>query len=245
VLPIGTDGRLSKAASVQQHEGSSVDPSRQRAPHAHGVEVDAANRFALAADLGIDKLLVYRFDAEAGRLTPHAPPAAALPPGSGPRHFAFDPGGRRVYVINELTNTIATFDWDAAAGRLSAGSTPWPIVSTLPGSFTGANTTAEIQVHPSGRFVYGSNRGHDSVAVFRVDEQGRRLVPVGHNPTGGKTPRHFTLTADGQWLLTANQASDTLAVYRVNQDSGALGPSGGAPTSVGSPVCIVFVPPAR
>ena len=240
VLPIGADGRLAPASSTVQHSGAGANPKRQQAPHAHAIAAAPGNRFVLAADLGIDKLLVYRFDAERGELSPHDPPAATLAPGAGPRHFAFGRDGRHVYAINELSSTITAFDWDASRGSL----TPRESVSTLPAGHQGESYTAEIEVHPSGRFLYGSNRGHDSLAIFTVDQASGALAPAGHEPTGGSWPRHFTMTPDGQWLVAANQRSDSLVAFKIDQASGRLTRTGDA-AKVGSPACVVFPPEGR
>jgi len=234
-LPVGRDGRLGAATSVIQHKGSSVNPRRQTRPHAHSINLDAANRFAFAADLGADKLFVYRFDPATGALKPHDPPAVALAPGSGPRHFAFHPAGRFAYVINELLSTVTAMAYDPKAGTLATLHT----VTTLPADFTGPNTTAEVQVHPSGRFVYGSNRGHDSLAIFAVDAKTGRLKPIGHQPTGGRTPRNFGVDPTGQYVLAANQNSNTVVVFGVDPASGRLKPTGSR-IAVPSPVCVKF-----
>jgi 6-phosphogluconolactonase len=239
-LPIGSDGRLGEATSVVQHTGSGTNPDRQGGPHAHAIVVDDGNRFVLAADLGIDKVLVYRFDAERGTLSANDPPGAALTPGSGPRHIVFAPSGRWLYAINELTSTITAFGWDRDRGVLTSG----PTVSTVPSAFTGANTTAELAAHPSGRFVYGSNRGHDSIAVFSADPGTGALSAVGHVPTGGRTPRNFALDPQGRWLVAANQDSSSLVVYRVDEKTGALDRIGD-PAVVTLPVCVLFVPATR
>jgi len=246
VLPIGPDGLLGEATSVVQHAGASVNRERQREPHAHAVIVDQSNRFVLAADLGIDQVLAYRFDADRGTLDGHGPQRArastgptsstALPPGSGPRHLAFDPGWRRLYAINELSSTITGFAWDAGKGALTPGAT----VSTLEAGFTGENTTAEIALDTSGRFLYGSNRGHDSIAVFSVNPASGALTLVEHEPSGGRTPRNFALAADGRWLVTANQDSNSLVVFRIDSQTGALNRTGSAAT-VTLPVCVTFV----
>jgi 6-phosphogluconolactonase len=197
------------------------------------VGFDADNRFLVAADKGLDRMLVYRFDPSNGRLAANQPPAAALPTGSGPRHFAFHPNGTWLFTINELAATITTFSWDGTSGSLTtSGSVP-----TRP-SGVDTGTTAEIAVHPSGRFVYGSNRGHDSIAVFAVGTGGA-LTLVEHESTRGQTPRNFALDPSGRWLIAANQRSNTLAVFSIDQTSGALSPVGPL-TSVGSPVSIVF-----
>jgi len=235
VLPIGADGRLAPAASVAMHEGTGPNKSRQEKPHAHGIYLSADQRFAFSPDLGADRVFVYRYDAAKGTLDLHG--AAALPPGSGPRHLAFDPKGRHAYVINELLSTITAFAYDAAKGTLVAGET----VSTLPAGVAGGSSTAEVAVSPDGRFVYGSNRGHDSLAVFARDEATGRLTPVGHVPVGGKTPRHFAFDPTGQYVLAAHQGSDTIAVFRVDARSGLLTLVGAVLQGVGKPVCLLPV----
>jgi 6-phosphogluconolactonase len=238
VLPIGADGRLQAPSSVVQHTGSSVDPNRQKEPHAHSINVDADNRFAYAADLGLDKILIYRFDVAKGTLTPNDPPFAQVEPGSGPRHFAFHPQGRFAYVINEMRCTVTAFAHDAARGGLSAIQT----ISTLPQgqSVQKGFSTAEVQVHPSGRFLYGSNRGHDTIAVFAIDGKTGRLTPVHHEPTQGSTPRNFGIDPAGRFLLAANQRSDTVVVFRIDAATGRLAPAGHR-IEVGAPVCVKFV----
>ena len=235
VLPIGEDGRLAEPSEVVQHKGSGPNPKRQEGPHAHSVNLDPAGRFAFAADLGLDKIMVYRFDPAKGKLAPNDPPAASVAPGAGPRHFAFHPTGRFAYVINEMASTVTAFAYDANAGRLSELQT----VSTLPAGFTGSSTTAEVQVHPSGRFLYGSNRGHDSIAVFGIDARTGKLTAVGHQPTQGKTPRNFGIDPTGTYLLAANQGSGNLVVFRIDPKSGELKPTG-VTAEVPSPVCVKF-----
>ena len=237
-LPIGPDGKLRPHASVIQHEGSSVNKRRQGGPHAHSINLDSANRFAIAADLGADKVFVYRFDPARGTLKPHAPPATRLAPGAGPRHFAFHPNEKFAYVINELDSTVTAFAFDAKKGTLAKLS----IVSTLPADFKGHNTTAEVQVHPSGKFLYGSNRGHDSLAIFAIDGKSGKLTPAGHQPTGGKTPRNFGIDPTGRFILAANQNSNNVVVFRVDQATGRLKPTGHSIT-VSSPVCVKFHAP--
>ncbi len=239
-LPIGEDGRLKEAASFIQHEGSSVDPRRQKGPHAHSVNCDAAGRFAFVADLGLDKVMIYRLDAANGKLHANDPAFASVEPGSGPRHFDFHPSGRFACVINELASTITAFSYDASKGALEAIHT----LSTLPEGFDGKNTTAEVQVHPSGRFAYGSNRGHDSIAIFAVDGDSGRLTPVGHQSTGGRTPRNFGIDPSGAYLLAANQDSDNVVAFRIDQDTGRLAPTG-QELKVGRPVCVEFLSPPR
>jgi 6-phosphogluconolactonase len=237
VLPIGDDGRLGEATAFVQHEGSSVDPQRQTAPHAHSVYVDSANRFAFVVDLGLDQVMIYRFDAQRGTLAVNDPPWASVAPGAGPRHFAFHPDGRFAYVINELQSTVTAFAYDAARGSLSQLQT----VPTLPEGFDGKSTTAEVLVHPSGHFLYGSNRGHDSIAVFAIDADSGRLRFVEHQPTGGATPRNFGIDPTGQFLLAANQASDSVVVFRIDQATGGLKPTG-QQIEVPTPVCVRMVP---
>jgi 6-phosphogluconolactonase len=237
VVPIEDDGRLGKATAFVQHKGSSVNPDRQKEPHAHSINLDPANRFAFVADLGLDKVLVYRFDKASGTLTPNDPPAAALAPGAGPRHFAFHPTGRHAYVINELDSTVTAFDYDAQRGVLK----PVQTVTALPKGFKGKSWTAEVVVHPSGKFVYGSNRGHDSIAVFSVDAKTGQLTPAGHQSDRIKTPRNFAIDPTGAWLLVANQASDSVIVFRIDPDTGRLEPTGHA-AEVPVPVCVRMMP---
>jgi 6-phosphogluconolactonase len=235
--PIREDGTLGDLTTRIGHEGSSVNPGRQAGPHAHFILPDPANRFALTCDLGLDQVLVYRLDAAKAKLEANEPPFAAVKPGSGPRHLAFHPSGRFVFLINEMGATITAFAYDASRGVLKELQT----VSTLPEGSTAPKSCAEVQVHPSGRFVYGSNRGDDSLAIFGFDAGIGKLTFVQRQPTQGKTPRHFTLDPTGQWLLAENQDSDSIVVFRVDAKTGLLSPTGQA-VSVGSPVCAVFVP---
>lgn len=238
VLPIHDDGSLAAATAFIQHEGASVDPRRQKGPHAHSINLDAANRFAFAPDLGLDKILVYRFDPAAGTLAANDPAWATVAPGSGPRHFAFHPGGKFAYVINEMKSTLTAFRYDAERGALDELQT----LSTLPGGPVEGNTTAEVQVHPSGKFVYGSNRGHDSIAVFAVDAASGRLKLVEHESTQGKTPRNFGIDPTGQFLLACNQGSNSIVGFRIDPQTGELTPTG-QKLEVPSPVCVKFMTP--
>ncbi|MFN2444373.1 MAG: lactonase family protein [Vicinamibacterales bacterium] len=237
-LPIASDGTLKPASAFVQHTGSSVVPKRQSAPHAHSINVDPGNRFAYAADLGLDKILIYRFDAEQGSLVPSEPPFAAVGPGAGPRHFAFHPSGRFAYVINEIDLTVTAFTSDPQRGRLTELQT----VPTLPpGQPVEAGfSTADAQVHPTGKFLYGSNRGHDSIVVFAIDQQTGRLTYVENRSTEGSTPRGFGIDPSGRYLLAANQRSDSVVVFRIDQQNGRLTPAGHT-IDVGSPVCVKFV----
>ena len=234
LFPVNADGRLQPATSVVAGDASEPGPSGKIVKLGHSVGFDAGNKFLVTADKGLSKMLVYRFDAAKGSLTPNQPPSAALPPGSGPRHFAFHPNGRWLFTIAEQAATITTFGWDQKSGSLTALSS----VPTRPAGFT-TGSTAEIAVHPSGRFVYGSNRGHDSIAVFDVGADGA-LTLVEHEPTRGQTPRNFALDPTGKWLIAANQRSGTLAVFSIDQTTGALTPVGPL-ANVGAPVCVLFM----
>ena len=231
-LAILPDGALGAMSSLVRHTGSSAHRTRQAAPHAHAIMSAPGGAFVLAADLGADRLLVYRFDPADGALTPHEPPAAVARAGAGPRHLAWHPSGRAAFLINELDSTISTYAWNGASGTLELRDT----ISTLPDSFTGENITAEVRVHPSGRFVYGSNRGHDSIAAFRAGGDST-LTLAGFYPTGGRTPRNFALDPAGEFLLAANQESDSLVLFRIDQRSGALLETG-AHAAVPSPVFV-------
>lgn len=234
-LPVGADGQLAPAASAIQHKGSSVNPGRQQAPHAHSINLDPNNRFAFCADLGLDQILIYKFDAKTAKLSPNDPPYGIVKPGSGPRHFAFHPTGKFAYVCNELTSEVTAFTYDSQRGALEEIHT----LSTLPEPVKG-NSTAEIQVHPSGKFVYVSNRGHDSLAIFTIDQATGKLTAAGHTKTGGKTPRNFGIDPTGQFILAANQNTSDVFVFRIDQASGALAATGQS-IKVGAPVCVKYV----
>jgi len=238
-LPVGSDGRLGAATAFVQHTGSSVNPERQRGPHAHCMTLDPANRFVFACDLGLDQVLTYRFDPSRGTLAAGDPPFTAIKPGAGPRHMAFRPDGRFAYVLNEMNSTIAAFAYDASAGRLKEIQT----VSSLPGYFTGANSGAEIDVHPSGKWLYASNRGHNSVVLFAIDSAAGTLTYAEEQSTGGSKPRHFGIDPSGKYLGVGNQDSDTVLLCRIDANSGRLTPMG-APASVPSPACVKFLAPA-
>lgn len=235
VFPVLPDGRLGDASAFDQHQGHGVNPQRQQGPHAHSIALSPDNRFALAADLGLDELLVYRFDATRGSLAANRPPFAKLHPGAGPRHFDFSPSGKFVYVISEMGSTVTAFSYDAAGGVLRALQT----LSTLPKDFKGENTTAEVQVHPSGKFLYGSNRGHDSIAVFAIHARNGTLTPTEHVLTQGKTPRNFAIDPTGSYLFAANQDSNNIVVFRIDSQTGHLTPTGQV-LEVPSPVCVTF-----
>jgi len=237
VLPISTDGKLGDSTAFIQHQGSSVNPQRQAGPHAHGVYLDAGNNIAVVADLGLDQLVVYRFDPAKGTLTANDPPFAKVRPGAGPRHFAFHPNGRFAFVINELDSTLTTFEYEPNRAVFKELAT----VSTLPADFNARSYTAEVFVHPSGKFVYGSNRGADTIAILAVDQTTGALTNVGWEPTQGRTPCNFAIDPSGQYLLAANQDSRSIVVFKIDQQTGKLS-SIGQKAEVDSPVCITFVP---
>lgn len=234
-LPVGADGTLGKAVSVMQHKGNSVDKSRQEGPHAHSINLDAANKHAFCADLGLDRILIYKFDPAKSTLTTNVPPAGMVAPGSGPRHFAFHPTGKFAYVCNEMTSTITAFAYNPENGELTELHT----LSTIPQPTPG-NSTAEIVVHPSGKFVYVSNRGHDSLAMYAIDSATGKLTSLGNAPTGGKTPRNFNIDPTGKWVLAANQSSSTVTIHAIDQATGKITPTGQS-VAVGAPVCVRFV----
>ena len=236
VIPIETDGRLRKPTGFVQHEGSSVNPKRQERPHAHSINVSPDNRFAFVADLGIDKIMIYRLDSEKGTIVANDPPFATVKPGAGPRHFVFHPSGKFAYVINELGGTVTAFAYHPDSGALTEIQT----VTTLPEGFQGSNGCAEIRVHPSGKFLYGSNRGHNSIVVYRIDTAKGTLTFVEHETVSIKTPRNFNIDPTGKFCLVANQDDDSVVVFRVDPETGALEPTG-YKVSVGKPVCVRFL----
>jgi 6-phosphogluconolactonase len=236
VLPVSEDGSLGEASDFIQHQGSSIDPRRQKGPHAHSVTLDASSRFAFVPDLGLDKLMVYRFDPKRGKLEANAVPWIKMKPGAGPRHVSFHPGGRFAYLVNELDSTVAVLSYDGRAGTFEHLQT----VPTLPEGFGGESTCADIQISSSGTFVYASNRGHDSIVIYRIDPFVGRLSYVGHEPTQGKTPRSFGIDPTGRFLLAANQDSDSVVTFRIDVDSGKLQPAGHG-TQVPTPVCVKFL----
>jgi len=247
VLPIQPDGRLGAASDVKRHQGtpgaarpSSAPPgsfaiSGHDRPHAHMIDADASGGFVFAADLGLDQILIWRFDDAAGTLTPNDPPSVALPPGDGPRHFTFHPKGRWLYSLQEEASTVVTFDYDAATGRLRATQT----VSTLPRGFAGTNFTSGIVVSPDARFVYVANRLHDSIAWLSIGADGT-LTWAGEEWTRGDYPRSFTIDPGGRFLFSCNQRSDAIAGFRIDRGSGRLTFTGQY-TPVGSPAHLVFL----
>lgn len=235
VLPIEADGKVGKMVGFAQHKGSSVNKSRQEAPHAHSINLDAANNYAFVADLGLDKVLIYKFDRETGKITPNDPPAGELKPGAGPRHFTFHPSGKFAYANNELDSSVTLFDYDAATGKL----TPQQTLSTLPEPTKG-NSTAEIVAHPNGKFLYVSNRGHNSIAQFLVDPTTGKLTANGHQGKGINIPRNFALDPTGKWCLVCNQEGNSVIVFKVNLETGKLEPTE-SKIEVPRPVCVRFL----
>ncbi len=240
VLPIQADGRLGESTAFIQHQGSSVNRQRQEGPHAHGIALDANNRFALVADLGLDKIMVYRLDPKGGTLTTNLQPWGLVKPGSGPRHIALAPNGRFAYVINEMGSSITAFRYNPRLGTLREIET----VSTLPEDFKGANTCAEIEILPSGKYVYASNRGHNRIAVFVMNQTSGRLTFVEHQSTQGKTPRNFGIDPTGTYMIAANQDSDNMVMFRIDPRTGHLTPTE-QNLQVGAPVCVVYLPVRR
>lgn len=240
IFPIGEDGKLKAATGFVQHEGKSVNPGRQEGPHAHSVNIAKDNRFAMVADLGLDKVLVYKLDADKGTLTPNDPPSVESKPGAGPRHFAFHPTAPLAFVINELNSTLSSLSYDADKGALKVLKT----VSTLPKDFKGGNTTAEVVVHPNGKFVYGSNRGHNSIAAFKLDESNGDLSFIGHATQDIATPRNFNIDPTGQYMIVGSQSGNQIVVFKIDQTTGELKPTG-EKAEVGSPICIRFLPIAK
>ncbi len=237
VFPIDSDGKLKPASSTVQQTGSSVDPRRQQHALAHSIQLDPAGRFAIAADLGADKLFVYRFDPAEGKLTPNDPPSVSAPPGRGPRHFAFDPTGKRLYLVTEMGGTVLAYDYDATHGSL----TQFQEISTLPADFKGQNTSAEIQFAPNGKFLYASNRGDTNfISIFSVDSSSGKLTAIDRQPTLGSTPRNFRIDPTGRFLIAENQGSDSLVVFRIDAETGKL-TAVGTPIAAPGPQCVKFI----
>ncbi len=239
-FPVHANGGIGPATSFYQHEGKSLDPGRQEGPHAHCFRLDAANRYAFACDLGLDRVFVYRVDLKRATVEPNDPPYAEVPSGSGPRHIALTLNNHFAYVCNEMLSTVTAFTYDAVHGRLS----PIQTLSTLPRDFHGENSTAEIETSPDGRFVYVSNRGHNSIAIFAIDTKTGRLTPVGHQSTEGKTPRCFKLDPAGDFMIAANQDTGNIVSFRVDRQTGKLTPTGHS-VDVSMPVCIQYLAPHR
>jgi 6-phosphogluconolactonase len=240
VFALRRDGSIGRRTAFVQHVGASLDPNDPRHAHAHSIRFDPSHRFVLLADLGLDKIFVYRLNPKTGALTPNDPPFATVAPGSGPRHIAFDPRDRYVYAINQTANSIVGFGWDSNRGIL----TQFETVSTLQKGFKGENTGSEILMHPSGKFLYATNRGNNSVAVFSVQADTGRLTPVQYIPTQGKTPRNADFDPTGRWLLVTNKDSNNAVVFRIDQSTGQL-TQNGDPISVPAPFCERFLPAGK
>lgn len=233
---LGPDGKLGERTAFHQHAGTSSDPGRQKGPHAHSVNFDTQNKHVIVADLGLDQVKVYNFNAATGAMTPNEPAFTKVKAGSGPRHFSFHPSGKYAYVINEMACTVTAFNWNAAKGTLTEIDT----ITTLPGPVEKGFSTAEVVAHPNGKFVYGSNRGHNTIAVFQVDAATGKLKTVEHKSTQGAVPRNFSIDPTGQFLIAANQNTDTIVPFRINQTSGAL-EQVGAPVKAPVPVCVRYL----
>jgi 6-phosphogluconolactonase len=235
VLPIQRDGSLGESTDTKQYQGSSINRERQESPHAHCVRLDPTNRFAYSCDLGTDKIMIFRFDGRNGKLLPGEPPWVQVKPGAGPRHLAFDHTGRYVFALNELNSSVTAFARDLEKGSLRELQT----ITTLPKDFAGANTGADIHVSPNGKFLFCSNRGHNSIAIFKIDPRSGALTAMGHESTRGLTPRNFAIDPTGAFLLAANQKSDNIVVFRLDQRTGRLSATGQV-VQVPSPVCLKF-----
>jgi 6-phosphogluconolactonase len=235
-FPISDDGKLGKASAFVQHTGHGLNPKRQEAAHAHSIDLSPDERFAFVDDLGLDELLVYKFDKSKGSLKPNNPPFAKLDAGAGPRHFALHPSGKFAYVVSELASTVTAFSIDLKVGVLHRSQS----ISTLPDDFKGENDDAEIRIHPSGKFLYASNRGHDSIAVFAIDSSKGTLTPIEHTSTAGKTPRSFEIDPTGTLLFAENQQSNNIVNFHLDEKTGKLTPTGKV-LEVGQPVCVKFL----
>lgn len=237
VFAIQPDGSFGNRTAFQQHKGTSIDPARQAQAYAHSIVTDPGNRFALVPDLGLDKVMVYAFDEKAGTLSPHDPPFAAVKPGSGPRHLVFHPNGKIVYLMHEMHSMITALTWDAQAGVLK----PVQEISTLPADFKGTSSGAEIKVSHDGRYVYASNRGHDSIAQFGVDPASFKLTLLGTTPCGGQTPRNFEIDPTGRWMIITNHGNNVTALFSIDPSTGQLAQKGDA-IPLASPYCPRFIP---
>ena len=237
VIAVKPDGSLGEVTDTVQHQGSSINQRRQKEPHAHCIVVDDSNRFAFSADLGTDKVMIYKLDAKKGKITPNSQAFAPIKPGSGPRHFAIHPKSNYAYVINELSSSLTTFAFDKTAGTLKELQT----VPTIPSDFTGTSYCADVHVHPSGKFVYGSNRGHDSIVSFAIDPNSGNLSYIEHQSVIGKWPRNFGIDPTGQFLLVANQNTNNIFIFRIDEKTGKLTATGNS-LEVPAPVCLKLIP---
>ena len=233
-LPVKEDDSLGESETFIQHTGSSVNPQRQKEPHAHCSVISPDQKFVFAADLGLDKILAYQLDSETAKLTPAEQPFVRTIPGAGPRHLTFHPDGKQLYVINELKNSITEFDYNPESGMLIEGQT----ISTLPEDFSGTSHCADLKFTPDGRFLYGTNRGHDSIAAYQVDDQGK-LTLLEIEPSLGKGPQNLAVTADGKYLICANMPGNNVVVFKIDDKTGKLSPAGD-PIEIPSPSCIMI-----
>jgi len=234
--PINANGSLGEASATSQHSGKSVNAQRQSGPHAHMAAISPDNRFVWVPDLGLDRILSYRIDPAKGGMTPNDPPFAKVEPGFGPRHVVFRADSKFAYVMSEMGENVTVFSYDAAKGTMQQVQ----VISALPEGYTGAKSGAEIAIHPNSKFLYASNRGPDSIAIFKVDAAKGTLTAAGNVPAGGKTPRAFTIDPTGNYLLAANQDSNNIAIFKIDQQTGGLKPTGDT-IEVGSPVSVIFV----
>ncbi len=239
VFALKPDGALGERTGFDQHKGTGINPARQRQAYAHSIITDPSNRFALSADLGLDKILIYKFDAKTGKIAPNDPPFAAVKAGSGPRHLSFHPNGKVLYVAQEMGSMITAFTWDSEKGVLTA----FQEISMLPADFKGNSTAAEIRVCPNGKWLYASNRGHDSIAQFALDPETCKLTFVAATPSGGQTPRNFEFSPDLKWMLVANHGNNAVAAFKLDPTTGKL-TQAGASVTVESPFCTRFIPAA-
>ena len=237
-VAISGDGSLGKTTAFVQHKGKSVNPDRQEAPHAHSVNMSPDGKFAYVADLGLDQILIFAFDSATGEMTPANPPHVAVKPGSGPRHFAFAPGGKRAFVITEIGNTVNSFDVNSATGEL----TQVQSIGTLPDSFKGVSHTAEVVVHPTGHFVYGSNRGHESITTFLVNRDGSLSYQANYQSDQINTPRNFAVEPKGNWMLIEGQNTGVIEIHAIDRKTGAPKSEVAATVKVSTPVCVRFLP---
>ncbi len=236
-FPLAANGEVQPMSAFVQDSGSSVDKSRQEGPHAHCLVAGPGDKFVYGCDLGLDKVMIFKFDTATGSMVAADPPFAKVKPGAGPRHLAFHPNGRFAYLVNEMGCTINPLSYDPATGALTELQT----ISTLPPGYSGNSTCAEIAVHVSGKFVYASNRGHDSIAIFKCDPDTGHLTFVECVPTGGKIPRQFEIDPTGKFLLAANQESNTVVVFKIDQTTGHLEPTG-SKVETENPMCVRFLP---
>ena len=236
VLPIQADGSLGDETDFKQHQGSSIDPKRQTSPHAHAVELDASGKFVYVPDLGMDQVVVYRFDTNTGKLTPADVPPVKAKPGAGPRQLVMHPKGKYAYLINELNSTMTALAFNSGTGALTEIQT----LSTLPAGYDGATSCAEVQITPNGKFLYGSNRGHNSIVGYAIDEATGKMTLVGHESTQGRIPRNFEVDPTGKFLIAANQDTNNLVMFEIDQGTGKLTPNG-LTAEAGTPICVRFV----